>query len=56
MVEKQEDVYYTYDGKQKSTITSQEYDESRLKIISNPFLIVEKDFTAATNKLSIIEV
>ena len=55
IVEKLEDVYYTYDGKQKSTITRQEYDESRLKIISNPFLIVEKDFTAATNKLSIIE-
>ena len=51
MIEFKDNVYNSFDGDITSVMSRQEYDESRSKIISNPFMIVEKDFTAETNKL-----
>ena len=48
-------VINAYDGERNFVMSNEEYDEARNKFLQCPYLVVQKDFTAVTNKMCLEE-
>lgn len=55
MVEKVNDICNAYDGEKEFVMCTEEYDESKNKYLSCPVLVVDKNVTKETNKMSLVD-